>query len=164
MIGGEVAVRDPEIPLQLDRVACSQRHQGLQPDRGGERDVGGGDFAEGAADFARTVQHEPTAHSGRGAGIDLVEQRRAEEVGAVDRGHKIVVRGVERPLIVVVGVVKADLRPGSDAHVVVVVRPCLEARQPGLVDNAGGVVDAQPVEEGAAVGGEYPSGLTALPA
>jgi hypothetical protein len=64
----------------------------------------------------------------------------------------VVVRGVERALIVVVGVVEADLRPGADAHVVVVVGVSLEARQPGLVDDAGRVVDAQPVEEGAAVG------------
>ena len=60
--------------------------------------MGGGDFAEGAADFRRAVQHEPPAHAGRGAGVDLVEQRRAEEVGAVDGGHEVVVRaGGGRP-------------------------------------------------------------------
>lgn len=48
MIGGEIAVRDPEIPLQLDGIARSQRDQGLQPDGGSERDMGRGDFAEGA--------------------------------------------------------------------------------------------------------------------
>ena len=110
MVGGEVAVRDPEIPLQLDGIARGQRHHGLQPDGGGERDVGGGDFAEGAADFGCAVQDEPPAHAGRGAGVDLVEQRRAEEVGAVDGRHEVVVRGVERALIVIVGVVEADLR------------------------------------------------------
>ncbi|EZQ16069.1 hypothetical protein CF98_41430 [Halopseudomonas bauzanensis] len=57
VIGREVAVRDPEVPLQLDGIARGERHHGLQPDRGGERDVGGGDFAEGAADFGRAVQH-----------------------------------------------------------------------------------------------------------
>ena len=50
MVDGEVAVRDPEVPLQLDGIACGERDHGLQPDRGGERDVGGGDFAEGAVD------------------------------------------------------------------------------------------------------------------
>jgi hypothetical protein len=39
-------------------------------------------------------------------------------------------------------------------NIVVVVRPSLEPGQTGLVDDAGGVVDAQPVEEGAAVGGD----------
>lgn len=29
VIGGEVAVRDPEIPLQLDGIARSQRYHGL---------------------------------------------------------------------------------------------------------------------------------------
>ncbi|SEN76849.1 hypothetical protein SAMN04489859_101613 [Paracoccus alcaliphilus] len=154
MIGGEVAVRDPEIPLQLDGIACRQRHHGLQPDGGGERDVGGGNFAEGAADFRRAVQDEPSAHAGRGAGVDLVEQRRAEEVCAGDRRDEAVVASVERALIVIVGVVDADLRPAVDADVVVVVGEALEARQPGLIDDAGGVVDDQPVEEGAAVGGD----------
>ena len=36
VIGGEVAVRDPEIPLQLDGIAGSQRDHRLQPDGGGE--------------------------------------------------------------------------------------------------------------------------------
>lgn len=154
MIGGEVAVRDPEIPLQLDGIARSQRHHGLQPDRGGERDVGGGDFAKGAADFRRAIQHQPPAHPRRGAGVDLVEQRRAEEVGAIDRGHEMIVRRVEGPLVVIVGVVDGDLRPGADADIVVVVRVGLEPRQPGLVHDAGCVVDAESVEEGAAVGGD----------
>ena len=154
MVGREVAVRDPEIPLELDGIARSQRHHGLQPDGGGERDMGGGDLAEGAMDFRRAVQHQAPAHAGRGAGVDLVEQRRAEQVGAVDRGDEVVVRGVERALIVGVGVVEADLRPCPDTDVVVVVRVRLETRQPGLIDNAGGVVDAEPVEEGAAIGGD----------
>jgi hypothetical protein len=59
VIGGEVAVGDPEIPLQLDGIACGQRRHGLQPERGGERDVGAGDLAEGAADFGGAVQHQP---------------------------------------------------------------------------------------------------------
>jgi hypothetical protein len=63
----------------------------------------------------------------------------------------MVVRGVERALLVVVGVVQADLRPGPDADVVVVVRIGLEPRQPWLVDDAGGVVNAEPVEEAPAV-------------
>ena len=33
--------------------------------------MGGGDFAEGAADFGRAVQHEPTAHAGRVAQTDM---------------------------------------------------------------------------------------------
>nr|WP_293613135.1 hypothetical protein [Ponticaulis sp.] len=66
----------------------------------------------------------------------------------------MVVRSVERPLIVGVGVVQSDLRPGANADVVVVVGVGLEPGQPGLVDDAGGVVDAEPVEEGAAVGGD----------
>jgi hypothetical protein len=80
VIGREIAVRDPEIPLQFNGVACSQRHHGLQPDGGSQRDMGGGALAEGAPDFCRAVQHQPPAHAGRGAGVDLVEQRRAEEV------------------------------------------------------------------------------------
>ncbi len=51
MVGGEVAVRDPEIPLQLDGFA------------GGEPDVGCGDFAEGAADFYRAVQDQTPSAS-----------------------------------------------------------------------------------------------------
>jgi len=152
LVVGEVAVRDPEISLQLDGISRGQRDHGLQPDRGGERDMGGGDFAEGAADFGRSVQHQPPAHAGRGAGVDLVEQRRTEEVGAVNRGHEAVVGGVEGALIVVVGIVQADLRPGPDANVVVVVGVRLEPGQPGLVDDAGGVVDVEPVKEGTAVG------------
>ena len=97
---------------------------------GSERDAGCGDFAEGAADFGRAIEDEPPAHARRRAGVDLVEERLAEEVGAVNRGQEMVVRGVERALIVVVGVVEADLRPGSDAYVVVVVRVRCEARQP----------------------------------
>lgn len=69
MFGCEVAVRDPEIPLQFNGVACSQRHHGMQPDRGGQRNMGGGDVAEGATDFGRTVQHQPPAHAGCGAGV-----------------------------------------------------------------------------------------------
>ena len=57
-------------------------------------------------------------------------------------------------LTVVVGVVQADLRPGANADVVVVVGVRLEPGQPGLVNDPGGVVDAQTVEEGAAVGGD----------
>ena len=112
------------------------------------------DLAESSPDFGGTVQHQPPAHPGRGAGIDLVEQRRAEEVGAVRGRHKAVVRSIKSTLVVVVGVVNADFRPGPDADIVVVVRVGLETRLPGLVDDAGGVVDAEPVEEGAAVGGD----------
>ena len=130
VVGGEIAVRDAETHLQFDGIARGERHHGLQPDGGGERDVGGGDFAEGAADFGRAVQHEPPAHACGGAGVDLVEQRRPEEVGAVGGGNEVVVGDVEGALIVVVGVVQADLRPGPDADVVVVVGVCLEARQP----------------------------------
>jgi hypothetical protein len=85
LIGAEVAVRDPKIPLQLDGIARSERHHGLQPDRGGQRDMGGGALAEGVPDFRRAVQDQPPAHPGRGAGIDLVKQCRAEEVRTVDR-------------------------------------------------------------------------------
>ena len=73
-------------------------------------------YLEGAA-----VQHEPPAHARRGAGVDLVKQRRAEEVGAVCGCHEVVVRGVEGALIVGVGVVETDLRPGPDTDIVVVV-------------------------------------------
>ena len=47
MVGREIAVRDPEIPLQLDGIAGGERHHGLQSDGGSEGDMGGGDFAEG---------------------------------------------------------------------------------------------------------------------
>jgi hypothetical protein len=55
VIGGKVAVRDPEIPLQLNGIASSLRHQGLQPDGGGQRDMGGGDLAERAPDFSEPL-------------------------------------------------------------------------------------------------------------
>ena len=113
---------------------------------------GGGDFAEGATDFGRAVQDEPPALARGRAGVDLVHERRAEEVGAVDRGHEQVVRGVEGSLIVGVGVVQADLRPGPDTDVVIVVRPGLEARRAGAGRRCRGVIDAEPVEEGAAIG------------
>ena len=58
MIGGEVAIRDPEIPLQLDGIARSQRDYRLQPHGSCERDMGSGDLAEGAADFRGSVQHQ----------------------------------------------------------------------------------------------------------
>jgi hypothetical protein len=80
-----------------------------------------------------------------GSGVDLVEQRRAEKVGAVRGRHEAVIGGVEGPLIVVVGVVQADLRPGPDADIVVVVRVGLEPRQARLVDDAGGFVDAETI-------------------
>ena len=114
----------------------------------------GGDLPEGAPDFGGAVQDQPPAHAGRRAGVDLVEQRRAEKVGSVHRGHEVVVPGVEGALIVVVGVVQPDLRPGPDADIVVEVGVRLEAREPGLVDDAGGVVHAEAIEEGAAVGGD----------
>lgn len=140
MIGGEVAVRHPEIPLQFNGVARGERHHGLQPDRGGER----------APDFGCAVQYEPPAHPCRGAGIDLVEKCGTEKVGAVHGGGEVTGPGIETTLVVEVGVVQSDLRPRPDAHVVVVIRPGLEAR---LVDDAIGVVNGQTVEEGAAVGG-----------
>jgi hypothetical protein len=114
--------------------------------------MGGGDLAERAPDFSQAVQHQPSAHPCRGAGVYLVEQRRAKEVGAVSGGRALGVRGVEGALIVIVGVVEADLRPGPDADIVIVVGVILEPRQPRLVEDAGGVVGAERVEEGAAIG------------
>lgn len=152
VVGREVAVRDPEVPLQFDGVARRQRHHGLQPDGGCERDVGGRDFAEGATDFRGSVQHQPPTHAGRGAGVDLVEQRCAKQVCPVDRSGEEAGPSIESPLIVIVGGVEADLCPGPDAHVVVVVGVSLEARQLRLVDDAIGVVYDEPVKEGAAVG------------
>jgi len=64
-----------------------------------------------------------------------------------DRSDETVVAGVEGALVVVVGVVDGDLRPGVDGDIVVVVGVAFEARQAGLVDDAGGVVDDQPIEE-----------------
>ena len=105
-----------------------------------------------AANFRRAVQHKPSAHARSGARVDLVEERRAEEVGAVDRGHEVVVPSVERPLVVDFAVVDTDLCPRPDADIVVVVGVGLEPGQTGLIDDAGGVVDDEPIEEGAAVG------------
>jgi len=51
VVGREIPIPRAETPLQFDGIARSQRHHGLQPDRGGKRDMGGGDFAEGAADL-----------------------------------------------------------------------------------------------------------------
>ena len=59
MIGGEEAVGDPEIPLQLDGIARGQWHQGLQPDGTGERDVGGGALTVRPAKLDRAVPREP---------------------------------------------------------------------------------------------------------
>lgn len=77
--------------------------------------MGRGDFAEGATDFRRAVQDQPPAHAHRGAGVDRVEQRRTEEVGAVDGRHEVVVRGVgrlqRRPCLVVQGFNPADQVP-----------------------------------------------------
>ena len=50
LIGGEVAVRDPEIPLQLDGVAGGERHHGLQPERRRLRDMRAADLSEGVAE------------------------------------------------------------------------------------------------------------------
>lgn len=80
MLGREVAVLRAEIALQLDGIARAQRHDGLQPDGGGQRDMGGGAFAEGATDFRAAVRREPPTHPGRRAGVDFVEQCRTEEV------------------------------------------------------------------------------------
>ena len=152
MVSREISVLHPEIALQFNGIARRQRHHGLQPERGGEGYMAATDLAESSLDLGGTVQHQPPAHPGRGAGVDLVEQRCAEEVGAVRGRHKAVVRSIKSTLVVVVGVVNADFRPGPDADIVVVVRIGLETRLPGLVDDAGGIVDAEPVEEGAAIG------------
>jgi hypothetical protein len=56
-------------------------------------------------------------------------------------------------LVVIVSVVDADRGSCADANAVVVIGIDLEPRQPGLIDVAGGAVDAEPVEEGAAVSG-----------
>lgn len=55
VIGGEIAIRDPEVPLQLDSIARGERHHGLQPDGSGQRDMRGRALAEGAPDFSRAV-------------------------------------------------------------------------------------------------------------
>ena len=152
LVGGEVAVRGAKVALQFNGVAGGERDHRLQPERRRLGDMRPADLAGRATDLGRAVQREPSTHPRRRAGVDLVEERRAEEVGAVHGRHKAVVRGVEGALIVVVRVVDGDLRPGPDADIVVVVGVRLEPGQPGLVDDAGGVVDAEPVEEGAAVG------------
>src|SRR5690606_36151176 len=110
-------------------------------------------LAERSSDLGRAVQHESSAHPRRGAGIDLVEQRGAEEVGAGNRCDEAIVAGIECALIVIVGVVDADLRPGVDSDIIVVVRIRLEARQPRLIENPARVVGNETVEEGAAVSG-----------
>ncbi len=71
MVGREIAVRNPEIPLQLDGIARDERRHGVQSDGGGERDVGSGDFSESPLDPRRAVQHEPPAHPRRGASVIL---------------------------------------------------------------------------------------------
>lgn len=68
---------------------------------------------EGPLDFGRAVQYEPPAHPGRGAGIDLVKQRRAEQVCAIHGLGEKAGPGIERALIVVVGIVEPDCRPAS---------------------------------------------------
>ncbi len=154
MIGREIAILRAEIPLKLNRIARSQRHHRLQPEGRGFRDMRAADLAVGPSDFGRAVQHETTAHPGRCAGIDLVEQRCAEQVCPVHRCGVQAGPSIEGPLVIVVGVVQAYLRPSPDADIVVIVGVGLEARQLRLIDDAVRVVDAQPVEEGAAVGGD----------
>ena len=95
MVGGEIAVRGAEVALQLDGVAGGQPDQCLQPERCGLGDMRSADLTPRAAYLGRAVQHEPPAHAGRCAGIDPVEERRAEEVGAVHGRHEAVVGGVE---------------------------------------------------------------------
>jgi hypothetical protein len=136
-------------------------HHGLQPDRVAQQDMGGGDLPKRPPDFSRAVQHKPTTHAGRGAGIDLVEKRGTKEVCAVDGCCEELGAGIKRGVVVVVGVVQAHLRPGADTDMVVEARPGLEARHPGLIDDAGGVADAEPVEERTAVGrGRFQRGGT----
>jgi len=55
----------------------------------------------------------PPGHVGRGAGVDLVEQRRAEEVAAVDGCGEEAGPGIERPLFIMicVGQVGASAAP-----------------------------------------------------
>lgn len=75
--------------------------------------MGHKEFAEGATDFSRAVQHESPAHAGRGASVDLVEQRCAEKVGAVGGRNELIVRSVEDTLIVLVGGVEGEPRRHS---------------------------------------------------
>lgn len=104
MIGGEIPVGGTKGALQFDRVALGERHHGLQPERRRFGVMRAGNLAPRAPDFGRAVQHQPPAHPRIGAGIDFVEQRRAEEVGASDGRDEAVVGCVKRPLIVIVGV------------------------------------------------------------
>lgn len=92
-----------EVALQLDGITCSEQDQRQQPQRRRLGDMRAADLAERAADIGRAVQNEPPAHPNGRAGVDFVHERRAEEVGAVDRGHEAVVRGVEYPLLVAEG-------------------------------------------------------------
>lgn len=147
MVGGEIPVGHAKFALKFHRVARSKQHHGLQPERRRLGGVSAGYLAERSSDFGRSVQHQPPAHACSCAGIDLVEQRGPEQIRAGDRSDEAVVARVEVALVVV-----GDLRPGVDADIAVVVGVALEAWQPWLIDDAGGVVDDQPVEEGAAVG------------
>lgn len=55
VIGCEVAVCDPEIPLQLDGVTCGQRHHGLEPEGGCFGTVIAADLPKRPPDFGRAV-------------------------------------------------------------------------------------------------------------
>jgi len=101
LVGREIPVLRAEIALQFDGIASGERRHCLEPDGGGEQDMGGRTLAKGAPDFGRAVQHEPTAHSGRGTGIDLVEQRRAEEVCTVDGCCEEAGPRIKRALIII---------------------------------------------------------------
>ncbi len=88
VVGGEVAVRDPEIPLQLDGIAavsgtmvCSQIAVASET---WVAEISPREPRISVVPFST----EPPAHPRRGAGVDLVEQRRAEEVGAVRRAPR----------------------------------------------------------------------------
>ncbi len=57
MVGREVPVLRPEIPLQFNGIARRQRHYRLQPECRRLRDMRATDLAFGPSDFGRSVQH-----------------------------------------------------------------------------------------------------------
>ncbi len=91
MVGREISIRRAKVALQLDGVALCKRCHGLQPERRRLGDTRAGNSPPRAADFRYAVQHQPAAHPRIGAGVDLVEQRRAEVPRAGDRRGEVAV-------------------------------------------------------------------------
>lgn len=97
VVAGDVAVRGAEDAMQLDGVVGGERDHRVEPSHGSLRNTRAEDLSEGVADLRCAVQDEPPAHPRRRTVVDLVHERRAEKVGAVDRDCQPEAVGPKRP-------------------------------------------------------------------